>query len=207
MSSTFARVSIMAVALALVLGACTSGGVAPSATPPTNIAVGTAAPTLAPTSNPTAAPVETAAESMGSGPSATPGSIDPCTLLTADEASTLKGTTLGAGVSADLDPDRVCTFKSGTSEVKVILAPPAPDSATANAYWDAERAQVPTGITITDLTLYDRSAYGSGTATGVPVSAIFVIKGQYFFDLYCGFPACSQDASVTAAQLIANRLP
>ena len=205
MSSTSTRVSILAAALALVLGACTTGAAGTaSPAPTTNVALGTVPPTVAPT----AAPAETASESPSeAGPSATPGSIDPCTLLTADEASTLKGTTLGAGVSADLDPDRVCTFKSGTSEVKVILAPPAPDSATANAYWDAERAQVPTGITITDLTLYDRSAYGSGTATGVPVSAIFVIKGQYFFDLYCGFPACSQDASVTAAQLIANRLP
>jgi len=106
-----------------------------------------------------------------------------------------------------LGPDRVCTFKSGLSEVKVILAPPAPDSATANAYWDAERAQAPADLPITDLTLFDRSAYGNGTTVGAPVSALFVIKGQYFFDLYCGFPACTQAASITAAQLIGGRLP
>lgn len=202
MSSKSTRVSIVTVAL--ILGGCTTTGSAPSATPPTNIAVGTVPPTVAPTAS--AAPVETTAESS-SGPSPTPGSIDPCTLLTADEASTLMGTKLGAGVSASLDPDRVCTFKSGLSEVKVILAPPAPDSATANAYWDAERSQVPADLPVADVTLFDRAAYGNGSTIGAPVSALFVIKGQYFFDLYCGFPACSEAASITAAQLIGGRLP
>ena len=205
MSSKLAPVSIVAVALAFALGACTSAGAGTaSPAPTTNVALGT----IAPTASPTASPVETAAESLSAaGPSATPGAIDPCTLLTADEASTLMGTKLGAGVSASLDPDRVCTFKSGLSEVKVILAPPAPDSATANAYWDAERAQAPADLPITDLTLFDRSAYGNGTTVGASVSALFVIKGQYFFDLYCGFPACTQAASISAAQLIGSRLP
>lgn len=202
MSSKSTRVSI--VTLALILGGCTTTGSAPSATPPTNIAVGTVAPTLAPT----AAPVETAAESTGAGgPSPTPGSIDPCTLLTVDEASTLMGAKLGTGVSSVADALRVCTFATGTSEVKIFLAPPAPDSATANAYWDTERAQVPADLPVTDLTLFDRSAFGDGSSIGAPVSALFAIKGQYFFDLYCGFPACTQAASITAAQLIGGRLP
>jgi hypothetical protein len=81
------------------------------------------------------------------------------------------------------------------------------DSATANAYWDAERAKFPAHLPITDLSLFDRSAYGSGSSVGVSVSAIFVLDGQSFFDLYCGFPACTQDASVAAAELIAGRLP
>jgi hypothetical protein len=205
MSSKFAHVSIVAVALALVLGACTTGAAGTaSPAPTTNVALGTVPPTTAPTATPAATATES---SSAAGPSPTPGSIDPCALLTADEASALMGTKLGAGVSTELDPDRVCTFKSGLSEVKVILAPPAPDSATANAYWDAQRADVPADIPITDLTLFDRSAYGNGSTAGAPVSALFVIKGQYFFDLYCGFPACTQDASITAAQLIAGRLP
>jgi hypothetical protein len=203
MSSKYGRISITptAVVVALVLGACTGGGTTGS-TAPSNIAAGSLSASLAPTAAPTASTPASVA-----GPQATPGSVDPCTLLTADEASTLMGKTLGAGVSATLDPDRVCTFKSGLSEVKLILAPQAPDTATATAYWDAERAQVPADVTITDLTLFDRSAYGSASVGGQSLSAMFVISGLYFFDLYCGFPACTQDASVTAAQLIVGRLP
>jgi hypothetical protein len=117
------------------------------------------------------------------------------------------GKSVGAGVSATLDPDRVCTFKTGTSEVKVILAPAAADSATAQGYWDLEKGQIPAGVPLTTLTYFDRSAYASGAGAGVSVSALFVISGRYFFDLYCGFPACSQDASVVGAQDIVGRLP
>ena len=117
------------------------------------------------------------------------------------------GMKLGAGVSTTVDPDRVCTFKKGLTEVKLILAPPAPDTATADAYWDAERSQVPANLPVKDLKLFDRSAFGAGSAGGLSLSALFAIKGQYFFDLYCGLPGCSEDASVTAAQLIGGRLP
>ena len=62
--------------------------------------------------------------------------------------------------------DRVCTFKSGLTEVKMILAPPAPDAATAQAYWDQARSEIPADIPIKDLSYFDRSAYGSGSAGG-----------------------------------------
>ena len=211
MSSKHARVSIRSVAtpvamsLAVVLAACSTAG---SAGPSSNVALGSLAATINPEATPTAAAATSPEASLdGGGGQPTPGAIDPCTLLTAAEASTLMGKTLGAGVSADLGPDRVCTFKSGLSEVKLILAPPAPDAATAQAYWDQERAQAPAGVTIKDLALFDRSAYIDGTSAGAPVSAMFVIDGQYFFDLYCGFPACGETASVTSAQLIVGRLP
>jgi hypothetical protein len=117
------------------------------------------------------------------------------------------GVQLGAGVSTTVDQDRECTFKKGTTEVKVILAPTAPDVATATGYWDAERAQAPADLPIKDLSIFDRSGFGSGASVGVPVSALFVLKGTQAFDLYCGFPACGENPSVAAAELIAGRLP
>jgi len=206
MSSKYQPFSIVAIAMAvaLVLGACTGGGTTGSASPTTNVGAGSSSASLAPTPPPTASPPASAELPGGS---ATPGNVDPCSLLTTEEASTLMGMTLSAGVSTILDPGRVCTFKSGHSEVRLLLAPQAPDAATAQAYWDAERAQVPAEITITDLTMFDRAAYGSASIGGQSLSALFVISGTFFFDLYCGFPACSQDASVTAAQLIVGRLP
>jgi hypothetical protein len=192
---------------AVALGACTSGAT-PSAPTGTQVAVATLTASAVPveSTSPSTPPASEPAPSSG-GAKPTPGSIDPCSLLTADEASKAMGKKLSAGVSAQLDPDRVCTFKNGLTEVKLILAPPAPDAKTAQDYWDAARTQVPAGIPIKDLTYFDRSAYGAGSAGGLSLSALFVIDGTHFFDFYCGFPACSQTASVAAAQLIAGRLP
>lgn len=192
------------VTVVIVAAACTtSTGTAA----PTQIAVGSLSATSVPAATPSAAPAETAPSGPGNAGSPTPGSLDPCTLLTQDEASTAVGVKLGAGVSTILDPDRVCTWKVGTTEVKIILAPPAPDAATAQAYWDAERSQVPADVAVKDITGFDRAAYGSGGVSGYSVSALFVINGTTFFDFYCGLKACSEAASVAAGNLIVGRLP
>lgn len=210
----------------VVLEACSASAPAPSTPPgstvsqaapaPSQVAVASLTASAVPDSSPspavspspgTSATGEPTSSPAGAGAKPTPGSIDPCSLLSADEASKAIGKKLGAGVSAQLDPDRVCTFKSGLTEVKVILAPPAADAATAQAYWDAERSEVPAGASIKELTSFDRSAYASGTVAGASLSALFVIDGTYFFDFYCGFPKCSQAASLATAQLIAGRLP
>jgi hypothetical protein len=207
---------VMSIA-AVTLAACSAAGsapsapAAPSAATATQVALATLTATAVPlaTASPAASPSSEpiASSAGGGGAKPTPGSIDPCSLLTAAEASKAMGKQLSAGVSAQLDPDRACTFKNGLTEVKLILAPPAPDAKTAQAYWDQERAQVPADVPVKDLTYFDRSAYGAGSAGGVSLSALFVIDGTNFFDFYCGFPACSQKASVAAAQLIAGRLP
>lgn len=211
MSSKHRCVAIMS--LAVVLGACTStgAGASDSVPPASPVAVATLTATaIVPTASPTTVASSagpTASPGGGGGAQPTPGSIDPCTLLRTEEASRIMGKPLSAGVSTNLDPDRVCTFKSGLTEVKVFLAPPAPDKATAQAYWDMARAKVPAELPVKDLTLFDRSAFGAGSAGGVSLSALFVIDGTNFFELFCGFPACSQAASVGGAQLIAGRLP
>jgi len=189
-------------------GSATASPAAPSSNP---VSVGTLKPSAVvatPTPPPNTSPSdEPSASPAGGGASTPPVALDPCSLLTADEASTTMGMKLGAGVSTSLDPDRVCTFKSGTSELKLILAPKAPDAATAKAYWDQERAQVPSEVKVTDLPDFDRAAYGSASVAGQSLSALFVIDGTQFFDLYCGFPACDQTKSLAAAKLIAGRLP
>jgi hypothetical protein len=198
---------------AVALGACTSGATpsAPAGSAAASqiaVATLTASAVQVDSASPAASSAsQPPASSGGGGSQATPGSIDPCSLLTADEASTAAGKKLGAGVSTQLEAGRACTFKSGSTEVRVLLAPPAPDAKTALAYWDQARSEIAADIPIKDLTYFDRSAYGAGSVGGDSLSALFVIHGTYFFDLYCGFPACSETASVTAAQLIVGRLP
>jgi hypothetical protein len=198
---------LFSTAAALALAAC--AGTTPSAPTATQVALATLGTTAVPEASPGTLPTSEpgASPGGGTGGQATPGPIDPCSLLTQAEASTLMGKSLNAGVSTTLDPDRVCTFKSGLTEVKLFITPPAPNQATADAYWDFARSQFPAGIPIKDLTLFDRSAFGSGSAAGQSLSALFFVDGQYGLDLYCGFPACSETASVAAAELVAGRLP
>src|SRR6476646_28598 len=148
---------------AVALGACTSGATpsAPAASAAASqIAVATltasAVPETSPSPSTAPASEPEASDGGGGGAQPTPGSTDPCSLLTADEASKAMGKKLSAGVSATVDPDRVCTFKNGLTEVKVFLAPPAPDAATAQAYWDMARAEVPAEFPVKDLTYFDR---------------------------------------------------
>ena len=195
--------------LALVLGACTTSASASPSAAASPVTVGTLTPTaIVASASPAPSTAASSASPSGGGGQATPSSIDPCSLLTQDEASTLMGKKLGAGVSTTADQLRVCTFKSGLTEVKLFVAPPAPDAKTAQDTWDAERAQVPANLPVNDVkNLFDRAAYGAGSAGGISLSALFVIKGTTFFDLYCGFPGCTEPASVTAATLIGGRLP
>jgi hypothetical protein len=194
--------------LALVLGACTT-----SATPSPSAASSPVADATLTATAIVTTPVPSTAASAGAsaspdgGGQATPTSIEPCSLLTSDEASTLMGKKLSAGVSTTPGPDRLCTFKSGLTKVKVFLTPPAPDVATAQNYWDAARAELPAGLPIKALKLFDRSAFGAGSAGGLSGSAIFVIDGTTFFDLVCEMPGCTETASVAAAELIVGRLP
>ncbi len=190
--------------LVVATAACTTAGASAG---PTSAAIATLVATSVPEA--TAAPIDTAGASSGiaAGGSPTPGPIDPCSLLTQDEASTAVGTKLGAGAASVAGPDRVCTWKVGTTEVKLFLAPPAPDAGTAQAYWDAATPQVPKGVTFATVPGFDRAAYGSGAASGFSVSALFVIKGAQFFDFYCGLTACTEPASVVAANAIVGRLP
>jgi len=195
--------------VAFVISACTTSqaSVAPTAPP---VEASLTATATVPSPSPSTAPASPSASpsgGIGGGPPASPNAIDPCSLLTQAEASKLMGKPLSAGVSTQLDPDRVCTFKNGLSEVKVFLTPTAPDVATADAYYDAARADVPAGFVVDDINMFDRAGYGASTAGGISVSGLFVVDGLNGFEVYCGFPNCSETASAGAAILIAGRLP
>lgn len=209
MSSKLRCVAILSLAVGLAAcsttGAGASGSVVPTlpiavALPPASFVIPPASPSAAPSTGPTASP------DASSGPPPTPNAIDPCSLLTQEEASTLMGKQLGAGSPSLAGHNRVCTFKSGLTEVKVILAPTAPDVATADAVYDDAVAQA-APLVVKNLSMFDRSGYGDGTSEGAPASGFFVVDGVNGFDVYCGFPACTENASALAATLIAGRLP
>jgi hypothetical protein len=213
MTSRHGRLSILV--LTLTLGGCTSSGGAPSSDatqPPVAIQPApvvlqptavVASPT--PTSMPTASPAPSSGDEAGGEPTAGP--INPCSLLTSAEASHLIGVTLGPGKHQIVNPDSICTYAKGTTEVKIFLTPPTTPEA-AKAYYEAHKSEIPAGAHITELpSFFDGSLIAKGSLPSGTIGGIFVIDGTNFFELYCGMPACSDDALKGGAQLIAGRLP
>ena len=150
MTSKHGRLSILVVTL--TLSACTTAGGAPSSDatqPPVAIQP---APVIVPPSavvaSPTPTPVPSASPEASSGDVAsgkpTAGPTDPCSTLTQAEASQLIGVALGPGKRQVADPDTICTWAKGTTEVKVFLTAPTTPAA-AKAYYEAHKSEIPAG--------------------------------------------------------------
>jgi hypothetical protein len=197
MTSKLARLALAA--LTVMLTACTTAG---AATQPADVTrLQTIAAVVPPTPAPTPSPTAIAATAP---PAVT---LDPCTLYTQSNASNLIGVTLGPGKQQIVGSLNVCTYAKGVTEVKIFVAPPT-DPAAAKDYYESNKAQVPAGTLLTELPdFYDGSVIARSSLPGVAISAIFVLDGSNFFELYCGFPACNDEGLQGGAQLIAGRLP
>lgn len=203
------------VAVSLVLVGCSASGGTSSGGAPTNGPTAppvanlqppaVATPTPEPSASPTAIPTANPSDVAEASPSAAP--INPCSLLTQAEASTLIGVTLGPGKHQVVSPDTICTWAKGTTEVKVFLtAPTTPDA--AKEYYDAHKAEIPPEAHITELpTMFDGAVIARGPTPIGTLSAIFVIHGSNFFEVYCGNPACTDASLDSGANLVAGRLP
>jgi hypothetical protein len=178
-------------------------------------------------SQPPATPLPTAATSaLPSFPNATavPTSLDPCQLVTAQEASTLAGATFGAGKESTTEGNmKICTYGAQTLNVLNVDVAQAPDVATAQAAKDAALAaaeaaaekQAP-GVTFTQTELADFAdgalvVSASATISGrtLAISGIYVLSGTTFFaivDVLIGQPAPTSDALQAQAQVVLGRI-
>ncbi|MEA2607446.1 MAG: hypothetical protein QOI00_2203, partial [Chloroflexota bacterium] len=88
--------------------------------------------------SPSQAPADASA-----GPTAVPTSIDPCQVISADEAGQLAGVTFGAGKGTTTEGNaRICTYGSSTLNVFSAVVAIAPDVATAQAAEAAAQADL-----------------------------------------------------------------
>jgi hypothetical protein len=216
MGSKLRFVSVLA--LGVVLSACsatTGGSAAPNASQVTGAIASlltpllnaSAAPTPASSTGPSTAPVAEPSD----GPAAPLIAIDPCSLMTQADATTLIGKPVGAGVTTVENKIKVCTFADGKlTKVKLFLGQGA-DAATAQSYWDYERARANEAgkIKIDDITIsgLDRTAYGAAGSGGITFSGLFALKGPTFFEVFCEVPSCSEVASSAAASKVEGELP
>src|ERR1039457_4982289 len=93
------------------------------------------------------APATTApAPAPATSTSATPTNLDPCQLVTQDEASSLAGATFGPGKEESTGGGKECVYGSQTTNVMDIIVAQAPDAATAQADYAQAQGDAQTTI-------------------------------------------------------------
>jgi len=153
-------------------------------------------------------------------PTGVPTAIDPCQLVTSDEASTLAGAQFGPGTEDTTEGNgRICTYGANTLNVFTVVVGEAPDAATAQAEKADFKAQleqtISKGVKVTELPDFaDGAAIFGGSATvggqKISASSIAVLKGTTFFafsDVKLGGDAPSNDALQAQAETCLGRIP
>jgi len=159
-----------------------------------------------------------------------PTTIDPCQVVTSQEASALAGTTYGAGREDTTSGGaKICVYGYQTVNVFSVLVALAPDAATARADWAQEEAKAQAAVQqgagsganitfnlndVANLPGADLAAVGtaSGTVSGQTIagSAIYLLKGATFLtfsDLLIGHAPPTTSAMEMQAQTSLGRLP
>ena len=211
-----ARLGLVAMVGLAVLAGC-SGAASPSAS---TAALTQSPPSVAPSVAPASVAPTESATAGASEATAVPTAVDPCQLVTAQEASQLAGTTFGPGVEkTETNNTRTCVYGGQTLNVFTVEVAQAADVATAQAAKAKALEDIKTaatkGITVTQLpSLADGGvvAEGGGTISGVTlnISSIGVLKGTIFFgfsDLVLNKPAPTSAALQAQAQVCLGRLP
>jgi hypothetical protein len=211
MCSAMVRTAITGLALALV--ACSAAQPGASSAGAGASQTNSQVPAASTTSEPPG-------ESPSTLPTAVATVVDPCELLTAQEASTLTGTDYGAGKEATLPNHvRTCTYLNPPDPTQVtVTVVQAPDVATAQAakkqFVNTIKRKMPSDFTSTTFDMADGGAIlrASATESGMTlnVAAVFVLKGTISFgvsELVVGSQPASDDALKSLAQTVVGRLP
>lgn len=208
----------------LVLAACGSSSATSTATVSggagTPVATSTPPPAATATATVAASSSSAATSANSSGATGVPTSIDPCTLVTAQEASQLASASFGAGKETTTSGNgKICTYGYQTLNVFEVIVGQAPNAATAQAGKASAQAQIEAaagkGVQFTELPNFaDGAAYttGSYSISGQKfnIAAFYALKGTIFFgfsDLALGTPSLTAAAMQAQAQIVLGRLP
>jgi len=217
------------VVITILLSACSSATstVNPAATQPVaNALVQTAAPTEANTQPPTSTPQDTAMPPAATSvpQQAATTQLDPCTLISSQEASTLTGASFGNGKEGTTPGGmKMCTYASQTKNVLVVSVIQAPDVETAKADEAQFLADIQAnlqqltneGMNVTEVPNFADgavSAEASVNAGGITFngSAFGFLKGTIFFgfsDIDYGGTTPNSAAMQSEATTVLGKLP
>lgn len=203
----------------LVLAACSSSvsGSATASPSPSPAASAAASPSAAASASPSPAAASPSLAGS-SGATAVPTSIDPCQLVTSEEASKLGGVSFGAGKeSSTPGNDKMCTYTSpGASfSVSVLQAPDVATAQAAKAQAEADLQKISSKLTVTQLpNLADGAAVIEGSLSigghTENVASIAALKGTTAFsfgEVIFDHPAPTSAALQAQAQIVLGRLP
>ena len=170
---------------ALLITSCKASNKAKAPKPltnlsPTAVASATTAPASA-SATPTAAPPPAATSAPASIPaSGSPVNLDPCQLVTQNEAATLAGASFGPGKEETISASsRECVYGSQTTNVMDIVVAQADSPATAKAVYAQElgnaqnliATELPPGVHVNLVTSSASLGSSSGQAQALRVSA------------------------------------
>jgi hypothetical protein len=184
------------------------------------------APVTSAPASPSASPTPTASAPASPTGSASPTNLDPCQLVTQDEASTLAHATFGPGKEESTNGGKECVYGSQTTNVMDIIVAQAADAATAQAVYATElgdaqnliATRLPPGISV-KLDTANTAGVGdkASTVTGaetllgktISFTGIYVISGATFFtigDLVLGTTPPTTTAIQDQAQTVIGRI-
>ncbi|GEM_PF-939700 len=224
--------------VAAMLGACSASPA--STTNPSSGAPATLVPLPSATSAPVAAPTLTSLPQPTATTAVTPTkpasvvaatqqqavntNLDPCTLISSDEASTLTGTTFAQGVeSSTAEGLKICTYSIQGSNIFTVDVIQAPDVATAQQAKTQFQADLQASVqqlTNEGITFTQLPDFADGAITGqvsineggisVNGSSFAFLKGTVFVgfsDIAMNGAAPSSDALQTEATTVLAKLP
>jgi hypothetical protein len=148
-------------------------------------------------------------------------SLDPCHLVTREEASALANATFGPGLEQGPRTARRCVYGAQTANVLTVVVAAASSDAAAQAHWDRLLTEAQQGLSeapagSVKLTpqsgLADRAEWVELDLSAVHVSARGLAfldgnVGVYMIDLVRDAPAPSRPALTQQAQTVLSRLP
>jgi hypothetical protein len=181
-----------------------------SASPP--LTIPTLQPTVATTPSATPSPSAAATASPtplgGTGGSGSPLPIDPCSLLTTDQASAINGVSYAAGVSHVMGTGSVeCVWQSNSPHASVVVQVAIlPSVSEAEVAYAEAQAQLQ-GATVEKLSGFaDEAAIVRSSAA--QTGGIYARDGSTFFDVvYLNGTVPSDDQLKYAATLVLGALP
>jgi hypothetical protein len=225
-SSSKSKVTTLPKVSATAIAPATTAPPAPaSSSSSTPIPLPPPAPATSAPASPSPSATPTASAPASPSASGSPVNLDPCQLVTQDEASTLAKATYGPGKEeTTAGGGKICVYGSNTGNVFSVLVGQAVDAATAKAEWNTELAEaeaklnsgLPAGIHVN----FDASntsgigdealtLSGSEAAAGISFNGVYVLSGATFFlmgDLVLNRPPASIADLKTQAQTVLGRI-
>lgn len=192
--------------LAVTLAGCSGGG-SPTATATTSGTGGGATPSA----------TAVVATSAAAPASAVPVNLDPCQLVTQQEASALTGVAFGPGQRDDVpNGEKRCVYGSQTKNVFTVGVVQGSSVAEAQAYKDQLKAEAEQKLgTVVNLSPVpgvadDAESLSGNIGAGLSVSGLYLLKGAIgvgIVDVALGASAPTVAAMTGQATTVVSRLP